>query len=461
MSIETPHPDYDDNLSEWQMMRDTIDGAGAVKSRGAEYLPMPSGFAIQPDQGKDMYGSYKTRAQFPELVAPAIGGMVGVIHQSEFQIEIPDSMIGIWENATKDGLSLEAFHRRVTRELLSTGRYAILAEAPEDGGDPYLAGYDAESLINWSPSLDMFVLNESGLVRKEYTWEEKAKYRALLIEDGRYVQRVVLEGIEQEEPVVPQAKGGKPLTEIPFVVMSARDLDVKPEKPPLIGVSRAALAIFRLDADYRHQLFMSGQETLVIINGDAPEAIGAGVIITLQGDENNKPDAKYVGPTGAGIAAHKIAIDDDRKAAAQAGAKLFDTEIRAQESGEARRLRFGAETASLVSIAQASASGIEKALKHIAIMIGANPDEVIVKPPANLLSSTMSPQDATALVKTWQDGAISYTTLYENLQRGQIASVERDADDELKLIDDETFREDADPEGAGIVPPQPPVDEAA
>jgi hypothetical protein len=33
---------------------------------------------------------------------------------------------------------------------------------------------------------------------------------------------------------------------------------------PLIGVAQAALAGYRLDADYRHQLYMSGQETFVI-----------------------------------------------------------------------------------------------------------------------------------------------------------------------------------------------------
>lgn len=456
MPIDSAHPDYGDCADEWQIMRDTIAGARAVKDRGEVYLPMPSGFAAQPDKGTAMYAAYGTRAQFPELLSPAIGGMVGIIHQSEFQIAMPDSMEAIWERATRDGMSLEAFHRRVTRELLETGRYGILAEAPEQGGMPYLAGYAAESIINWSAERDMFVLDESGKVRDGFEWKDQKKFRALLLVDGRYVQQVEIAGNMGAE-VQPQALGDRSLTEIPFVVIGARDVAVDPEKPPLIGSARRYLAAYRLDADYRHQLFNTGQETFVIINGDAPEAVGAGVVLVLKGDEQNKPDAKYVGPTGTGIAAHKIAIEDDLNAAAEAGARLFDGQDQAQESGEARKLRFGAETANLTSIAQASASGLEKALRYCAQMIGADPEEVVVKPPQNLLSSKMGAQDLAAVVAAWKEGAISYTTLYENLTRGQVASVERDAEAELALLDEEAVRAE-DEMTAALLPP-PAVDD--
>lgn len=459
MAMDQAHPSYGDYADEWAIIRDTIAGALAVKDKGEVYLPMPSGFRAQSDAGAAMYRAYGTRGQFPEIISPAIGGMVGIIHQSEFQISLPDSMAELWERATRDGMSLEAFHRRITRELLSTGRYGVLAEAPEQGGMPYLAGYTAESIINWSPERDMFVLDESGKVRDGFDWTDQKKFRALLLEDGRYVQRVEIDGEEGEE-VQPQALGARSLDEIPFVVMSARDVTVDPEKPPLIGVARAALAIYRLDADYRHQLYMSGQETLVIINGDAPEAVGAGVVLVMKGSEDLKPDAKYVGPQGTGIEAHKIAIEDDWTAAAKAGAQLFDNQPRTQESGEARKLRFGAETASLVSIAQASAAGLEKALRYCARMTGAKPEDVIVKPPANLLATPMSAQDITAVTAAWRDGAISYTSLFEVLQRGQVVSVERDSEAELKLIDEEAFRREE--EIAAALPRTPaPVDDGA
>ena len=261
---------------------------------------------------------------------------------------------------------------------------------------------------------------------------------------------------DRGEDVNPTARGAKALTEIPFVVMSARDVVVEPERPPLIGVARAALAIYRLDADYRHQLFNSGQETLVIVNGEAPEAVGSGAVIVMNGPEGVKPDAFYVGPSGTGIEAHKQAIEDDRTAAGKAGAQLVDDTQRTQESGEARKLRFGAETASLISIAQASASGLEKALRFVARMTGANENDVVVKPPANLLTTPMSPQEIAAISQAWKDGLLSYETVYGVLQRGQVASIERDAEQELALIDDESARLNADLE-AGMLPPVPPA----
>lgn len=260
--VSRPHPDYAAFAADWQVMRDAIEGADAVRKRGTDYLPMPSGFKAQTDGGRAMYAAYQTRAQFPDLLTPAIGAMVGVIHQSEFQISIPDSMDWLWESATRDGMSLEAFHRRLTRELLEVGRYGLLVEAPEGGGDPYLAGYTAEAIINWSPERDMFVLDESGRVRDGFSWKDEKRFRALLLENGRYVQQTYTgDNADRGEDVNPTARGNKDLDEIPFVVMSARDVMVEPERPPLIGVARSALAIYRLDADYRHQLFNSGQET--------------------------------------------------------------------------------------------------------------------------------------------------------------------------------------------------------
>lgn len=456
MSVSTPHPDYSSFAADWQVMRDALKGADAVRMRGTDYLPMPSGFKAQADGGRAMYAAYQTRAQFPDLLTPAIGAMVGVIHQSEFQITIPPSMEWLWESATRDGMSLEAFHRRLTRELLEVGRYGLLVEAPEGGGDPYLAGYTAEAIINWSPDRDMFVLDESGRVRDGFSWKDEKRFRALLLENGAYIQQTYTgDNADRGDDVSPTARGAKALAEIPFVVMSARDVMVEPERPPLIGVARAALAIYRLDADYRHQLFNSGQETLVIINGDAPEAVGSGAVIVMEGAEGKTPNAFYVGPEGTGIEAHRQAIEDDRVAAGKAGAQLFDDTNRAQESGEARKLRFGAETASLISIAQASASGLEKALRFVARMIGASEDDVVVKPPANLLTTPMSPQDIAAISQAWKDGILSYETIYGVLQRGQVASIERDADQELALIDDESARLEAEVEAAMPPPPTP------
>lgn len=440
-AVETKHPDYIARADLWQLMRDATGGEGAVKGSGEEYLPQPSGFKAQADGGRELYAAYQKRAQFPEIVSPTVHGMVGVIHRMEAQIEMPAAMEPLWEKATKDGLPLEALHRRITAELLTTGRYSLLADAATEGSDlPWLAGYSAEALINWADDRSMFVLDESGLKREGFRWEQQQRFRVLEKRDGRYSVQTYT-GTERTagEALQPTGRGNAALTEIPFVVIGAHDLSLPPELPPLMGVARAAIALYQLSADYRWQLFMTGQETLVIINGDAPTAVGAGAVIAIkQGDQTGTPDVKYVGPKGTGIEAHRVAMQDERANAAQAGARLFDSsEGKTAESGDALRIRFAAETATLTSIAQSSAQGLEKALRHIAVMIGHRPDEVTVKPNLSFVDSSLTPQEAAQLVSVWQSGALSKQTVYENLQRGEIASAERSFEEEQALIEAE------------------------
>jgi hypothetical protein len=433
------HPDYNTLIvREWETMRHAFRGEGRIKELGETYLPMPSGYKHHPNQeiGRSMYQAYLARARFPEIVQSAVRGMVGISHSQEWQIVVPPALEYLWENSDGKGLPLEALSKRVTKELLITGRYGLLADAPPNGGDIYLAGYTAEEIINWSEDDDFYALRELVRVRNGNTWTDVIRTRELELVEGRYVQRVYDDGnlIAEYEP---RARGGAALQMIPLTIGGAMDLDLTPHAPPLIGVARASIAGYQLNADYRNQLYMSGQETFVLHNVEKPpSAVGAGVVISLQAADGSKDTrAEYVGPSGVGIDAHVTAQDREAQAAVRSGAQLFDNSPRGQESGEARRLRFSAETATLSSIVGASALILERVLKQAAIMAGANPDDVLVKAPDNLLEGKLEAQTLTALVASWTGGAISFETLYENLQRGRIASPERTAEEEAALID--------------------------
>jgi len=449
--VKEKHPDLAIVWEDWQECRDT------VKSKGTIYLPMPSGFkgSVAPEE---MYSAYKMRAQFPDMAAPTIQGMLGIIHQSEAQIEGLDEgtpLADMWESATPDGLTLEALHRKITEEILTVGRVALLVDLPPEGGElPWIAFYKAESLINWSESRNFFVLEEDYRVRTGYSWNGKKRYRVLEVVDETYQVQVldedgdpltedddttdqdVAEGVATAV-VVPQARGGEPLGEIPLVVAGSRDLSLPPDQIPLIGVIRSASAIYRLDADYRHQLFMSGQETLFYIGldkDDVPDYVGAGVGIAIP----EGGDAKYVGPSGAGIAAHKTAIEDERSNAAEAGSRMFAVgDKKAAESGEALRIRARAGSATLISVAQVSAAALEKALRYCALLVGEDPNEIIVKPDLSFLDNDMTAEEANKLTELWMNKVISYETLYNNLQRGRIASEERTAEEEQELVAEE------------------------
>lgn len=438
-SVKDTNPAFSTaRVAEWQLMRDSVDGESAVKARGETYLPKPGGFKNNPVTEAALYSAYLLRAMFPEILAPSVSAMVGIVHGKEIKIEIPSGLEYLHENADGEGLPLDAFHRRITRELLALGGFAVLADAPETGGDPFLAGYSRDAVINWDT--DFFVVNESGYVRNGFAWELKDRYRVFSLVDGAY-QQDLYEGVNLAQvPVAVKASGGKALDRVPFVIGNARDLSATLETPPLIGVARAALAIYQLSADYRWQLYMSGQETLVAINGEAPPNIGAGVAWSMMGADSMTPDLKYVSPSCIGIEAHKVAMEDARTVAVQAGARLLEQSEQVQESGAARKMRFASETATLTSIAMNSCAILERALRNVALLKGLPEDSVTVTPPADLLDNTITPADAEALMRMWQGGGMPWEDYYAALQRGGLVSTERDADEAYALIDgqDET-----------------------
>lgn len=433
--VKTTHPQIDAAISaDWELMRHSSQGDSRMKEAGELYLPKPSGFKGHKDQGKAAYRAYQMRAQLPEIVAPTIGGMIGVIHGQEIQIDLPDALQFVFEGADKDGLPLEQFHKRITRHLLTYGRVGLMVDAPQDGGDPYLTIYNGAAIINWDD--DFYVLDECGAEREGFKWKDVNRWRVLTLEDGKYVQDVY-EGdppVLQERPEIAR-RGGGALDFVPFVAASAHDVETTVRMPPLVGVGQAAKAIYQLSADYRWQLYMSGQETLVAINGEAPTHVGAGAVHEMHGADGRPASLQYVSPTCSGIDAHKVAIDHHREAAIMAGARMFQDSDRPQESGEARRMRYTAETANLMSVALSSCAVLERAMRMQAQWIGANPDDVVVTPPADLMDRMMEPSEAEALVRVWQAGAISYPTLYDNLQRGGIASSERTAEEEIAGIE--------------------------
>lgn len=434
--VRIPHPSLSaERRAEWYLMRDAMDGEALMKSRAEVYLPKPDGFKNNPAIENTLYHRYKSYATFPNILAPTVAAMIGIIHAKEIKVDIPDAMMYLWEDADGNGLPLEAFHRRITRELLVIGAYGVLADAPRDGGNPYLVGYRRDKLINWDH--DWWVLDETAMKRDGFVWEQVERYMVLGFGDRGYLPLLLDEYGNLIEEIEVKARGGGVLPRIPFTVATAVDLSPRIEAPPLIGVANAALAMYQLSADYRWQLYMSGQETLVAINGDGPERVGAGVVHVMHGGEGLTPDLRYVSPTCSGIEAHRIAMQEQATMAQHAGARLVDTS-RAQESGEARRLRFASETATLTSIAINSCALLERSLRNVAMLMGLGETaeaNIVVHPPQDLLDGTITPQDAEALARIWQSGGMSWDTYYANLQRGGIASPERSAEEEFRLIE--------------------------
>lgn len=460
--IEVRHPEYEEFAHSWEVMHDTFEGEDEVKEKGEAYLPMKSGIKALTDiQLRDqLYNNYKARAEFPELVAPTVRGCVGLIHDKETVIELPASMEYLREKATKDGLSLDGLHQKITTNLMKSGRFGLLPGVSK-AGRFHIATYSALSIINWDEaeeeegqqrenSTSYLVLDESGEVRNPATnkWEEQTKYLECFIgETGAFTTRTWTKKKDigpaedkwdiGEETIATRSGNGGALDFIPFVFIDTNDLTACPDDVPLYGLARLALQVYRLDADYKTTLHMTSEPTpwcSGVSADDAPKAIGSASLWVFS---NENAQAGYLEFSGAGATAQENAIQNTLKRAVIFGAQVLQNEQPANESGYAKALRMNHQVSTIKGIAKTSAAGLERALRYIAIWGGADPEQVKVTPNMDFIDRTLGPQEITALVAAWQANAFSKQTLFENLQRGEIVDHERSFEDEEAMIEEE------------------------
>lgn len=512
MALNSTHPEYAANLENWQLMADCYEGEGVVKAKGEKYLPVTASMRLDEYGKKDSVGtlayeSYKTRAVFPDFVSDAVEMYIGLLHSKPPTIELPAVMEPLRKRATAEGETLEVLMRRINEHQLVRGRLGLLLDLPVNPNPsnplPYIALYAGDAPINWDSSddgfgadkLNLVVLNETAPVRMaSLEWTVRERYRVLMLgpqiapangteepdggtEQGAAdhaddvtedaVADVYSQGVfeigngssdfDPSQMMTPMIRG-QALDEIPFVFINSKDALPTPDNPPLLGLARLCMTIYRGEADYRQSLFMQGQDTLVIIGtaqsslgdgeGEEAQRVGAGASIKV----DMGGDAKYIGVGSEGLAEQRTALENDRAAAEAKSGTLVSPKAGKQESGDALHTRLTAQTASLQQIAKTGAAALEQLLRVAARWMGANPDEVVVTPNTEFSPVLLTGQEATQLMAARAMGLpLSLKSLHSVLvDRGL---TQMDYETELDTI----AEEDADRAKRVAALPQPPA----
>ena len=439
MSAKSVHPLYTEMLASWKLGRDSYGGEKAIKKEGTTYLPATSG-QVEDGQGKNRtkgqsaYDAYKCRAYYPDIYKEAVEAAIGIMHRKPPVIELPTALQEMENDATLLGESLEMLLRKINARQLMTGRIGLLGDIRVDGSTarPVIVTYNELAIRNWDDTsiteedvdVRMVVLDESGFeLQADFSWVYKNRYRVLglvgengeIDTTGKYASKLFEEteeisGTALEAPSIM----GTVLEEIPFAFVNSKDLSPSPDDPPMEGLADLCLAIYRGEADYRQNLFMQGQDTLVRIGhqGDDEEDVrtGAGARI----DVPQGGDAKYIGVSSNGLPEQRQSLENDYKRAVQKSGQLLDSTSRAKESGDALRIRVAAQTATLPLIAKTGAAGLEKVLKSLARWYGANPDEVVVKPNLEFTEADLNGQTLVQILQAKGLGApISQESIHE------------------------------------------------
>lgn len=461
--LDPTHPLYDEAKDDWIVVRDVYAGERRIKIKGTEYLPATAGMMAdgmdEDARGRKSYESYKYRAVWHDLFKEAIEAYIGMLHNKPPTITLAEGMEEILSNMKEKP---ETLLRRINEEQLTTGRLGLLADLPVNARPtdiPYIVMYYAENVRNWdaepaegenSYTLNWAILDESGLGRdavNRFSWEEQTRYRLVELKDGVYSTGLFIATGEDatveydpSQMTVPMYKG-RPLEEIPFVFVNSKDNLPSIDTPPLLGLANIMLGVYRSEADYRWNLFMSGQDTLVVIGGvqrkdvvdpDAPIRTGAGARIDIE----QNGDAKYIGVSGVGLPEQRQALDALLQRAEVRAGQLINARVGDKESGEALKTRMAAQTATLKQIALTGAEALERIFKAIAIWMGKNPNDVKVEPNLEFGQWTLTGQDLSQMMDAKDKGLpVSFASLHEYLVDHGVTKL--NFEDELAAIEAE------------------------
>lgn len=448
MPVQSTNPDYDAHIEEWRMMDDALEGEGAIK-RSPRNLPKPSGMTeaekLDGVGNAYLYQNYTARAQYEHWVRDSLRSMMGLVSRLIPEVKLPAGLKGLEDNATADGFGLTQLFLRIVRQAISHGRVPLVVNI-DDAGQPYFATYAVRNAINWDTAdqggrQDLVLSVFREFRRKEqdrYSHECETVYREFYM-DGAVcrtgVRNEAGELIEDDRPlgaVDGNNKLVRGLDYIPVIYCGSTDNSPDVDEIPLLTMARAALKSYQLSADYftalhqtsHPQPWVSGLDESVELSVTGPSAAW---------DLGPNGQCGYLEFRGAGIEAVRTAMEDQKNAALEAGAKVMD--VSGTESGEARKTRQNDQHATLHSIVITAAVAIEQALRYAADWTGYNPDDVVFTVKPEFVIPEVHAQVLAELQKSVMAGTISAETYWQYLTTGKLP--EHPYDEEAELIGDD------------------------
>lgn len=481
MSVTTRHPQYLASDETWLNLRSAYLGDAAVRQMApplrqgrqtltrTRFLPRPSGM-----KRDDQYAAYVERSTWLGATERTVQGMTGTVFRREPVIEVPPPMEPHIADITQTGVSLRMFAETAVRETLLMGRFGVLIDYPHGtltpDGDlippdltarPYWIPYACENIINWrtiqrqgDTLLSLVVLQEvvsvpQGVWGTEdfFVTKDVLTYRVLRLTDEGLCEVSVwqadpgparLRTATLREVWMP-TRQNVPLDFLPFTFLAPFSLESDVQKSLIEALVAVNYRHYRHSADYEHALHWNGIPTPYVCANIDPLselAVGGGSALLIP---DNQAKVGMLQTDPAGLPAHQIALEADKKDMAILGARLLEPQPAVQETLGAVLMRHQGGDSPLQSLVSSVSQGLTWALQVHAYWAGFSDD---VDDPAigmrlnkDLVAAGMEPQMLTALTQALLQNTISYETYYHQLQQGEIARPLVDVDTERELIE--------------------------
>lgn len=439
-NVATVHPAYAEMEPVWQMCRDLVNGARAVKARGRVYLPSPSGMSPQD------YQAYLKRASLFAAMGKTVGALAGAIFtRPPTVVGVPDSVVGHLADLTFGGEDLEDVALRLAIENLTVGRVGVLLDMSVNGGRPYWCLLTAESIVNWRTervaddpdALVQVVIREDMLAPDASGFGHTVvpQYRELVLVDGIYRTRVwkasdpklvnstVVTPFTAGEWLTPTRRGQE-FDFIPFTFVGPNGVTPAVAKPPLEDLADLIVSHYRNSADHEHGLWLTALPTPwaagLAGGGSTKQVLKIGPSVAWQLEKDGK--AGMLEFTGAGLKAIRDAMSEKTRQMAVLGGRLLleSSGDGIPETATGARMRYSAEAASLRTIAGAVSAALTRVLRwHVWWMTaGAIPLDVTANLTDEFFSLRATADEVKAALLLYQSDSISFDTFFDQLQKG-------------------------------------------
>ncbi len=465
--VTKPRKEYTEKLPDVTRNRAAVAGQREVRKGGTLYLePLASMLcttvftdgqqSIQYSsqltaEGKAKYNKYLSNAYFYGATGRTVSGLSGLIASKKPVKELQSNISYIEDDVNGKGQSLRDFTNDAVNEAFVSTWSGVLVARPNtpEGSSrldeevnnlrPKLLHYKFESIINWNyetinneEKLSLLVLVEATTKRDGFDVSVKKQYRVLELVNGIYHQSLYDDKGQVLEDAEPVIFNGKPSTEIPFYWIIAETK----EKSVIDDLEDANFEHYNIYADYGAKLHYS---SFIIYYETGVTSQSNNMVIGNAVKWNGGVDAEFgvLQPDG-NADSHRLALQDTEQRMAALGAEALKPRTSGAESAEAKSLDKVAQNSTTANVAITVSDAVTKALNFATEMMGGSGDNIYMLN-TDYNPSGMNSQDLTALVAAWQGGAISYDTFYENIQKGEIASNDRTAQDEQELIETTGF----------------------
>lgn len=452
MPVNTLHSEYKEKKPLWHKCKHAVKGQYEIHKHGELYLPKLSG------QNDSEYRAYVKRALYYNATGRTVDGLTGMLFLTSPVIESPAGMQAIIDDITMTGLSLHQFAEMVADDIVTVGRCGVLvdyppvaingtiADAQQLGARPYATKYDADCIINWKTTrinnaqmLSLVVLKETAHKQiDEFESGCVPSYRVLDLIKGVYRQRVYEEDkfgncIQIGGDIIP-LMNNTTMSFIPFEFIGVRDNSPDIDKPPLLDLIDVNLSHYCTSADLEHGRHFTGMPTPVV----AGVQLQQGETLSIGSSKawvfpDPQASASFLEFTGQGLGELREAMREKESMMATLGARMLAPEQKGVESAQTASIHRAGENSVLASISQSISISLTHVLEWLHDWSNVAGD-VKIELNRDFMPASMTAHDLAELVKAWQAGALSFDTLFSNLQAGDIIAPDRSVDDEKELI---------------------------